>query len=85
MSKSLLIMLWQNRVNKLAKKSTLNGENGPRGAQNGPKLAKKGGNEYLSSKMNMREFLFAIFCSSCCGKIGPTNWLKKYHQWRKWA
>ena len=41
MSKSLLIMSWQNRVDKLAKKSTINGENGPRGAQNGPKLAKK--------------------------------------------
>ena len=63
MSKSLLIMLWQNRVNKLAKKSTLNGENGPRGAQNLPKLAKKKGkNEYLSSKMNMREFSCLSLC-----------------------
>ena len=77
MSKSLLIMWWQNRADKLAKKSTINGENGPRGAQNGPKLAKKGGNEYLGSKMNMREFLYAIFCSSCRGKIESTNWLKK--------
>ena len=46
---ALLIMLWQNRVNKLAKKSTLKRENGPRGAQNWPKLAKKGENEYLGS------------------------------------
>ena len=74
MSKSLLIMLWQNRADKLAKKSTINGENGPRGAQN---WQKKGGNEYLGSKMNMREFLCAIFCSSCRGKIESTNWLKK--------
>ena len=63
MSKSLLIMSWQNRANKLAKKSTINGENGPRGAQNWQKLAKKWEkNEFLSSKLNKRE----ILCPSLC-------------------
>ena len=47
------------------------------GLKMGQNWQKKGGNEYLSSKMNMREFLCAIFCSSCHGKIESTNWLKK--------
>ena len=47
------------------------------GLKMGQNWQKKGGNEYLGSKMNMREFLCAIFCSSCRGKIESTNWLKK--------
>ena len=62
MSKSLLIMSWQNRADKLAKKVPSMEKMGLGGLKISQNWQKKGENEYLGSKMNMREFLFPSLC-----------------------